>query len=82
MTKYTIEHGSIASVQYVIDEAGSRVTVVGETSEKQPEFDRLPLEVRAAVNRQFGLVFSLPVDRRQAFIDASTPFTVEATKGE
>jgi hypothetical protein len=76
--KYTIQHGSIAAIQYVTDETGARTTVVGETSEGQPEFDRLPLAVRAAVNRQFGSIFSLPVARRQAFIDASVPFTVEA----
>ena len=76
--RYTIEHGSIASVQYVTDEYGNKIAIVGGTSEHQPEFDALPLAVRSAVNRQFGTVFALPLTRRQEFIDNSTHFTVEA----
>jgi len=75
--KYEIKHGSIASVVYVTDENGKQITVVGQTSEKQPEFDKLPLKVRSAINRQFGMVFSLPVNSRQRFIDANIPFIVE-----
>lgn len=78
MDQYIIEHGSIASVQYVTTPAGVRVTVVGETNEPQPDFDSLPLPVRAAVNRQFGQIFSLPYEKRQAFIDNSVPFSVQA----
>jgi len=73
---YTITHGSIAAVQYVDTPDGQRVTVVGGTTEKQPAFDALPLAVRAAVNRQFGMVFSLPHHRREAFVVNSKPFEV------
>jgi hypothetical protein len=37
----------------------------------------LPLEVQAAVNKQFGTIFALPYDSRQGFIDNSIPFDVE-----
>lgn len=76
--KYTISHGSIAAIQYVTTPDGARVTVVGETDEHQPEFEALPLAVRAAVNRQFGAVFSLPVSQRENFVKNSIPFEVTA----
>lgn len=75
--KYTIKHGSIAALQYVITPEGEEISVV-DTKEPQPKFEVLPLSVRAAVNRQFGLIFSLPYGARQEFIDNSIPFEVQA----
>jgi hypothetical protein len=40
----------------------------------------LPLEVQAVINRQFGTIFALPYDDRQAFIDNSIPFYVEVSE--
>lgn len=79
MSKYTITHGSIASVQYVTLPSGNKVTVTDARDGSERELSRLPLEVQAAVNRQFGTVFALPYNSRQAFIDNSIPFEVEVT---
>ena len=77
MSKYTITHGSIAAVQYVVLPDGSQVTVTYAKDGSEWELKYLPLEVQAAVNRQFGTIFALPYDSRQAFIDNSIPFDVE-----
>ncbi len=76
MSTYTIEHGSIAAVQYVTDPSG-RMFAVTNSDELDPNKDSLPLPVLAAVNRQFGIVFSLPYEQREAFCKSSVPFTVE-----
>jgi len=76
MNRYTITHGSIAAVQYVTLPDGRRITVT-DSQEPDPDKDALPLPVLAAINRQFGIVFSLPYERRQAFIENSIPFNVE-----
>ncbi len=73
--KYKIKHGSIAAVQYVTLPSGQQITVTDSGDEPNMRF--LPLEVKAAVNRQFGLIFALPYASRQAFIDNSIPFEVE-----
>ena len=80
MSKYIIKHGSIAAVQYVVLPDGSQVTVTDAKDGSELELKRLPLEVQAAVNRQFGMIFSLPHASRQAFIDDSIPFEVEVTE--
>ena len=74
--KYKIKHGSIAAVQYVTLPDGREITVTDASDEPNMRF--LPLEVKAAVNRQFGLIFALPYASRQAFIDNSIPFEIEA----
>ena len=76
MAIYTIKHGSIAAVQYVTKPDGAVVYV----TDSKDDFDlpKLPLEVRAAVNRQFGIIFSLPYEQRQKFIENSIPFEIEA----
>ena len=79
--KYTIQHGSIAALQYVTLPDGRQVRVTN-SNEPDREKDALPMEVKAAINRQFGIIFSLPYNQRQAFIDNSQPFTVEVTQGE
>lgn len=75
--KYIIKHGSIAALQYVITPEGKEIQIV-DTKEHQPQFEVLPLSVRAAINRQFGIIFSLPYNARQRFIDNSIPFEVQA----
>jgi hypothetical protein len=79
MSKYTITHGSIAAVQYVTLPNNEKVTVTYALDGSERELPKLPLEVQAAVNRQFGAIFALPYDSRQAFIDNSIPFDVEVT---
>ena len=79
MSKYTITHGSIASVQYVTLPDGQKVTVTYALDGSELELPKLPLEVQASVNRQFGIIFSLPYASRQAFIDDSIPFDVEVS---
>ena len=80
MSKYTITHGSIAAVQYVTLSDGDRVTVTDARDGSEIELPRLPVEVQAAVNRQFGTIFALPYDSRQGFIDNSIPFDVEVSE--
>ena len=80
MSRYTITHGSIAAVQYVTLPNNDKVTVTYALDGSERELPKLPLEVQAAVNRQFGAIFALPYDSRQAFIDNSIPFDVEVTE--
>jgi hypothetical protein len=79
MSRYTITHGSIAAVQYVTLPNNDKVTVTYALDGSERELPKLPLEVQAAVNRQFEAIFALPYDSRQAFIDNSIPFDVEVT---
>jgi hypothetical protein len=75
MSIYTIRHGSIAALQWVTLPDGKKISV---TDSKEDEtLPRLPLEVQAAVNRQFGIIFALPYGMREQFIQDSVPFTVE-----
>jgi hypothetical protein len=76
--KYTIRHGSIAAVQHVTMPNGDVWDITD--SQEDPDKWKLPLAVQAAVNRQFGIIFALPYERRQAFIDNSVPFEVEVTQ--
>jgi len=73
--KYTIKHGAIAACQYVILPNGKELVI--SDSPDEPNLKHLPLEVIAAINRQFGIIFSLPYESRQNFIDESIPFDVE-----
>jgi len=75
MSLYTIRHGSIAAVQYVTLPNGKEISVTD--SKDDLDLPKLPLEVQAAVNRQFGIVFSLPYASREQFVRNSIPFTVE-----
>jgi hypothetical protein len=79
MSKYIIKHGSIAAVQYVVLPDGSQVTVTDAKDGSELELKRLPLEVQAVVNRQFGIILHLPYTSRQAFLDNSVPFEIEVT---
>lgn len=77
MSIYTIRHGSIAAVQWVTLPDGKEISVTDAKDGSELALPRLPLEVRAAVNRQFGTIFALPYASREQFIKASVPFTVE-----
>ena len=77
MSIYTIRHGSIAAVQYVTLPNGYEVSVTDARDGSEHTLPRLPLEVQAAVNRQFGTIFALPYGMREQFIQDSVPFTVE-----
>jgi hypothetical protein len=85
--KYTIKPGSIAAVQYVESEDNRRWTAVYLADGKQHEITdaagrhaTLPMPVLAAINRNFGMMFSVPVERRQALIDATVPQTIDTEK--
>jgi hypothetical protein len=80
MNKYLITHGSIAAVQYVTLPDGNKVIVTDAKDGSEVELPRLPVAIQAAVNRQFGTIFALPYDSRQAFIDNSIPFEIEVTE--
>jgi len=71
--KYKIKHGSIAAVQFVTMPNGKEIAV----SDTETNLRFLPLEVKAAINKQFGIIFSLPYESRQAFIDNSIPFEID-----
>jgi len=90
MSKYIIKHGSIAAIQYIKTDGQKDIHAIYQSENKLPEaypvgdmskniWDILPLEVQAVVNRQFGIIFSLPYASRQAFIDDSIPFEVEVS---
>jgi len=74
--KYIIRHGSIAAIQFIKLPDGREISITNSNDEPNIEF--LPLKVMAAINRQFGIIFSLPYEMRQAFIDNSIPFEIEA----
>ena len=77
MSIYTIRHGSIAAVQWVTLPDGYELVVTYAKDGSERTLLRLPLEVQAAVNRQFGTIFALPYGMREQFIKNSVPFTVE-----
>lgn len=89
--KYIIRQSSIASLIHVIDETGNQTDCFFMAENKQPEaypdgnmrgdgvdaWEALPLEVRANVNRQFGALFSLPVSRRNEFVENCVDYVVD-----
>lgn len=77
MSIYTIRHGSIAAVQWVTLPDGYELVVTYAKDGSERTLPRLPLEVQAALNRQFGTIFALPYGMREQFIRDSVPFTVE-----
>lgn len=89
MKKYRIRHGNIAALLYVtLDNDPKEYEFVYVSGQQQPTravagfwplFDDLPLEVRAAINRQFGQVFSLPLEQRGAWVRAQVPFDIEVS---
>ena len=84
---YEIKPSNVASMLYVTTPEGF-VVCCFDNNEAYHEgnmsgdgklwWESLPLEVRAAVNKQFGIVFSLPYNQRDDFLKSSVPFLVEA----
>jgi len=85
---YTIKHGSIAGLQRIVSPDGVEISAIyagdskpaeayidGDMSEDIWQF--LPKSVQASINKQFGIVFSLPYDSREEFVKSSIPFEVK-----
>lgn len=89
---YRIKQSNIASLIQVIDDSGRVTDCIFMSEGKQPEaypegncagngvaaWEALPITVRAAVNRQFALIFDLPIKSRQDFIDNCVDTVLEA----
>ena len=81
--RYTLRPGYIASVLYVQPEDGRTLDClyIAENLPVQVWPNRtievLPGPVRAAVNKHFGTVFSLPSIERGAFLQSLEPWEVE-----
>lgn len=86
--RYTLKPGSIAAVQYLETEDGQIFDAIfmaeGKPAEVHPRgtvrnvAHTLPLPVLARINRNFGVMFALPYERRQSAIDSAIPETFEA----
>lgn len=86
--KYTLKPGSIAAVQHLEAEDGQVFDAIfmaeGKPAEVHPRgavrniADTLPLPVLARINRNFGVMFAIPYERRQFAIDSAVPETFEA----
>lgn len=86
--KYTIQPG-IAALQRITPEGEPPYSAVYLGPELLDPNDKTiykveyslstPPEVKAVVNRNFGMLFSVPVGRRQSIIDNMVPVTVEVT---
>jgi hypothetical protein len=86
---YTIKQGRIAGIQFITTPEKKEIGAVYMSKQKQPEayfegdqsrdvWETLPLPVQAAINRQFGIIFSLPYSARENFVLSSIPFEVTA----
>ena len=78
--KYIIKHGSIAALQYVTLPNGDTISVTDARDGSAWQLKLLPLEVQAAINRQFGTIFALPYASRQSFINNSMPIEIEVSE--
>lgn len=88
--KYTI-HCGIAALVHVECEAfplryGERKSAFIYMAEGKPiekgigdpiRWDDLPLRVKAAINKHFGTVFALPIERRGEYLENLEPIVVE-----
>ena len=82
---YTITPGIAALIYLDYPEAGRRTFVylsdgkppVSGADESAADFLALPLVVRAAINRHFGIVFSLPVGRRADYLKNFQPIEIQ-----
>lgn len=85
--QYTIKPSSIAAIQYIETNDGQIFDAIfmsaGKPAEVHPRGTikniaaTMPLPVLAAVNRNFGVMFALPYDKRQSLIDSFVPEIVE-----
>jgi len=88
--KYYISPGSIACVlhvrigkdipecEYAYNYSESTGVEASPATQARYPFISLPLEIRAAINKYFGTIFALPIEKRQDFIDNFMPFSIEA----
>jgi hypothetical protein len=72
---YKIKHGSIAAVQFVTMPNGKEIAISDSKEERNLRY--LPLEVKEIINRQFDIVFSLPYESREEFVQNSIPFEID-----
>ena len=87
---YKITHGSIAAVitinaggtehnaYYMAADKPAQLDCAGTEADSVARFMALPLEVRAAVNKQFHDVFAVPLAMRSEAVKNRVPFFVEA----
>jgi hypothetical protein len=79
---YVLKPGNIASVLYVTTENGKTFDCIYAAENKPVEvwpnqtIEVLPIPVRAAVNKHFGTMFALPLERRGAYIKSLIPWVV------
>lgn len=91
MKTYTIKHSSIAAAITVTDDFGNQwdccylaknkpvqVGVAGNDAHREGLFMALPESVRAAVNKQYAAVFSVPIEQRGEFVKVQTAAQVQA----
>lgn len=86
--RYTLKPGSIAAIQYLETEDGQIFDAIFLAEGKPSEVhrrgsmrnvaDTLPLPVLTRINRNFGVMFSLPYGRRQSAIESAVPETFDA----
>lgn len=89
--KYKITWSNIACIIHV-DVDGRRYDFICMNESKTEAYpdgnlrvdiwDNFPLEVRAAVNKQFGVIFSLPVEKRAEYIANFQAFEIEVNQNE
>lgn len=90
MSKYFIQQGNISSVItvtdystgqkydcfYISDTRPVQLGIAGTKEDAENRFRSLPMEVQAAVNKQFGTIFNIPGHMRHEFIRNFVPFEV------
>ena len=90
MPRYTISFSNIAGIQNVQRPDGETLQCIYLSEDRQPEafqpgsmrrgqknWEELPLSIRAAVNRNFGTVFALPVMQRENFVRNFQPQVID-----
>ena len=87
--QYKIRHGNIASSIHVTTADAEyaaiymndtpKVEAYRDSNMRRDVWHELPIEVAAAIVRQFRAVFALPVDQRGAFIKTLEPITISVT---
>lgn len=82
--KYTLKPGAIASVLFVVPEEGRTLDCIYLAENQVVQIwpnqtvEILPVPVRAAVNKHFGTMFSLPLNRREAYLRSLVEWEVVA----
>lgn len=79
--KYLITHGSVPAycevngLSFIYFAEGK---LPGHREPGDHYWQELPTEVKAAVNRDFGMLFSIPLSERGKAVAAMIPYEVEA----